>query len=140
VKKPLIEGCKWDEITQICKDAVKAMHSFRVEHMGINAKNADDAASIAEGFGAYGFAAKVGNSSIFASDQIEIMKENGRGTHGHISVLCNNVERALAYLEKFGFKPVAGTEKWMGKAEASPLKVVYLDKEVGGFAIHLKRA
>ena len=57
VKKPLIEGCKWDEITQICKDAVKAMHNFRVEHMGINAKNADDAASIAEGFGAFGFAA-----------------------------------------------------------------------------------
>ncbi|HAC32008.1 MAG TPA: 2-dehydro-3-deoxyphosphogluconate aldolase, partial [Treponema sp.] len=28
VKKPLIEGCKWDEITQICKDAVKAMHNF----------------------------------------------------------------------------------------------------------------
>jgi len=28
----------------------------------------------------------------------------------------------------------------MGKENASPLKVVYLDKEVGGFAIHLKRA
>lgn len=140
VKKPLIEGCKWDEITQICKDAVKAMHNFHIDHWGINAKDPDDAAKIAEGFDPFGFAAKVGNSSIFASDQIEIMKQDGRGTHGHISVVCNNVERALAYLEKFGFKPVAGTEKWTGKENASPLKVVYLDKEVGGFAIHLKRA
>ena len=140
VKKPLIEGCKWDEITQICKDAVKAMHNFHIDHWGINAKNPDDAAKIAEEFDPFGFAAKVGNSSIFASDQIEIMKQDGRGTHGHISVVCNNVERALAYLEKFGFKPVAGTEKWTGKENASPLKVVYLDKEVGGFAIHLKRA
>ena len=39
VKKPLIEGGKWDEITQICKDAVKAMHGFHIDHMGINAKN-----------------------------------------------------------------------------------------------------
>ena len=68
------------------------------------------------------------------------MKQDGRGTHGHISMVCNNVERALAYLKQFGFKPVMETAKWMGKAEASPLKVVYLDKEVGGFAIHLKRA
>lgn len=141
VKKPLIEGEKWDEITQICKDAVKAMHGFHIDHMGINAANPDDATAIADGFAPFGFAAKVGNSSIFASDQVEIMKQNGRGTHGHISMMCNNVERALAYLKRFGFKPVAGTEVYMTKGNANtPLKVVYLDKEVGGFAIHLKRA
>ena len=140
VKKPLIEGGKWDEITQICKDAVKAMHGFHIDHMGINAKNEAEAKEIAAQFELFGFASKFGNSSIFASEQVEIMKENGRGTNGHISMVCNNVERALAYLKKFGFNPVAGTEKWTGKENASPLKVVYLDKEVGGFAIHLKRA
>ncbi len=140
VKKPLIEGEKWDEITKICKEAVKAMHNFHIDHVGINAKNADDAAKIADTFALFGLARKDGNSSIFSSEQIEIMKENGRGTYGHLSMVCNNVERALAYLKAFGFNPVAGTEKWMGKEGASPLKVVYLDKEVGGFAIHLKRA
>jgi 2-dehydro-3-deoxyphosphogluconate aldolase/(4S)-4-hydroxy-2-oxoglutarate aldolase len=55
-------------------------------------------------------------------------------------MVCNNVERALAFLEPYGFKPVMETAKWMGKENTSPLKVVYLDKEVGGFAIHLKRA
>lgn len=140
VKKPLIEGCKWDEITQICKDAVKAMHNFHIDHMGINAKNEKEALEIAKQFELFGFASKIGNSSIFASEQVEIMKENGRGTCGHISMVCNNVERALAFLEPYGFKPVMETAKWMGKENASPLKVVYLDKEVGGFAIHLKRA
>lgn len=140
VKKPLIDGDKWDEITEICKGAVVAMHGFHIDHMGINAKDPSDAKSIADGFAAFGFAAKDGNSSIFASEQVEIMKQDGRGTNGHISMVCNNVERALAYLEQFGFKPVAGTEKWTGKPNESPMKVVYLDKEVGGFAIHLKRA
>ena len=55
-------------------------------------------------------------------------------------MVCNNVERALAFLKAYGFKPVMETAKWMGKPNESPLKVVYLDKEVGGFAIHLKRA
>ena len=140
VKKPLIEGEKWDEITQICKDAVKAMHNFKIEHVGINTKDEDDANKVADEFALFGLTKKVGNSSIFSSDAIEVMKGKGRGTCGHLSVLCNNIERALAYLKQFGFNPVAGTEKWMGKEGASPLKVVYLDKEVGGFAIHLKRA
>lgn len=139
VKKPLIEGSKWDEITQICKDAVKAMHGFHINHWGINAKGDDNAAEIAAEFEPFGFEAKVGNSSIFASDQIEVMKNNGRGTHGHISVVCNNIERALAYLAKFGFNAVEDTKRWSGKPNASALKVVYLDKEVGGFAIHLVR-
>ncbi|MBP3607791.1 MAG: bifunctional 4-hydroxy-2-oxoglutarate aldolase/2-dehydro-3-deoxy-phosphogluconate aldolase [Treponema sp.] len=140
VKKPLIEGEKWDEITQICKDAVKAMHGFYIDHVGINTKDDNDAMSVADTFELFGLKKKVGNSSIFSSDAIEVMKGAGRGTCGHLSVTCNNIERALAYLKQFGFSPVAGTEKWMGKEGASPLKVVYLDKEVGGFAIHLKRA
>lgn len=140
VKKPLIEGEKWDEITQICKDAVKAMHNFKIEHVGINTKDEDDANKVADEFALFGLAKKVGNSSIFSSDAIEVMKGKGRGTCGHLSVLCNNIERALAYLKQFGFNPVMETAKWTGKENASPLKVVYLDKEVGGFAIHLKRA
>ena len=36
VKKDLIEGEKWDEITRICKDAVKTMLGFELGHVGIN--------------------------------------------------------------------------------------------------------
>lgn len=140
VKGPLIDGEKWDEITQICKDAVTAMHGFKVEHMGINAKNEEEAMEIAKQFAIFGLATKVGNSSIFADTQIEIMKKPGRGTNGHICVATWNVDRALAYLAKFGFKPVMDTASYMGEPGKSPMKVVYLDKEVGGFAIHLKKA
>ncbi len=138
VKKPLIDGCKWDEITEICKGAVKAMHGFKVTHVGINTKDDADANNVADTFALFGLEKKVGNSSIFSSSEIEVMKGAGRGTNGHISIACNNIERALGYLKQFGFNPVAGTEKYTGK-EGSPLKVVYLDKEIGGFAVHLVR-
>ena len=41
VKKDLIEGEKWDEITRICQDAVKTMMGFTLAHVGINCANAD---------------------------------------------------------------------------------------------------
>lgn len=36
VKKDLIEGEQWDEITRICKEAVKTMLGFSLAHVGIN--------------------------------------------------------------------------------------------------------
>jgi len=139
VKKPLIEGEKWDEIADICRGAVKAMHGFKVTHVGINTKDDADANNVADTFALFGLEKKVGNSSIFSSSEIEVMKGAGRGTNGHISIQCNNIERALGYLSQFGFEAVPGTEKYTGK-EGSPLKVVYLNKEIGGFAVHLVRA
>ena len=47
VKKDLIEGEKWDEITRICQDAVKTMMGFTLAHVGINCANADEAAQTA---------------------------------------------------------------------------------------------
>ena len=37
VKKDLIEGEQWDEITRICKEAVKTMLGFSLAHVGITA-------------------------------------------------------------------------------------------------------
>ena len=139
VKADLINGEKWDEITKICKDAVKAMHGFKIEHVGINAENEDAASEIADTFALFGLEKKVGNSSFFADTQIEIMKKIGRGKNGHLCISTHNVDRALSYLSRFGFKPVMESASYLGEVGKSPLKVVYLDKEIGGFAVHLKK-
>jgi len=39
VKKDLINAEKWEEITKICKDAVKKMLGFYLKHIGINMEN-----------------------------------------------------------------------------------------------------
>ena len=67
VKKDLIEGEKWDEITSICKEAVKAMLGFELRHVGVNCGSAEEAERTARAFAAvFGMECKVGNSSVFA--------------------------------------------------------------------------
>lgn len=75
-------------------------------------------------------------SSIFNGSVIEVMKTPYKGTKGHIGISCYNIERALYYLKQFGFNGVEET----AKKEKGQLSVIYLDKEVGGFALHLIKA
>jgi len=135
VKADLINGENWDEITRLSAEAVAAVQGFAFMHLGINQENAAVAAGTAALFGRFGLALKDGNSSIFAGSAFEVMKLPFRGTRGHIGFSCHNVERALAYLARFGFKGVPET----AKEEKGRLKVIYLDQEIGGFAVHLVR-
>ena len=136
VKSDLIEAENWAEITRLCREAVVALHGFELAHIGINTENADEAMKAAKLFALFGFPLKDGNSSVFNASCIEVMKSKGRGTNGHIAIRCWNIERALAYLAQFGFKGVDETAKY----KKDKLSMIYLDKEIAGFAVHLVRA
>ena len=63
----------------------------------------------------------------------EIMKKPGRGTHGHIAILTNNVDRAIYHLSQRGVKFDMDSKNVKdGKTIA-----IYFADEVAGFAIHL---
>ena len=82
------------------------------------------------------FIPRVGNSSIFASDLIEIMKKDGPGEKGHIAIGAHDVDKAAAFFEKRGM----GLKKETAQHnEDGTLKFIYLDKMIAGFAIHLKQ-
>ena len=67
VKKDLINGQKWDEITAICKDAVKTMLGFELRHVGINCADEAEAERTAQMFSTvFGWEYKPGNSSVFS--------------------------------------------------------------------------
>ncbi|AEJ18779.1 bifunctional 4-hydroxy-2-oxoglutarate aldolase/2-dehydro-3-deoxy-phosphogluconate aldolase [Gracilinema caldarium] len=136
VKPDLIQNEKWDEIARLCREARLALQGFSFAHVGINQDNESLATGTAELLSAFGFPQKIGNSSIFAGTCFEVMKSNYRGTRGHIGITCFNVERALSYLKTFGFSGIEET----AKREKGVLKVIYLDKEIGGFAVHLVKA
>ena len=127
VKKDLIEGEKWDEITRICQDAVKTMMGFTLAHVGINCANADEAAQTAKALCAlFGLEYKVGNSSDFAGSMVECNKAPGRGAY--------NVDRAVYHLGLQGVRFDESSRKTDAKGNT---KAIYLQDEVGGFAIHL---
>jgi 2-dehydro-3-deoxyphosphogluconate aldolase / (4S)-4-hydroxy-2-oxoglutarate aldolase len=137
VKAELMSQGKWDEITRLSREAVNAVHGFSFAHVGISEDSVDACTSTANAFGSMLQPVLEGNSSVFVSDFIEVTKTTSRGTKGHIGIRTWDVERATAYLAHFGFKLVPETIK---KDAKGMITVAYLDKEIGGFAVHLVRA
>ena len=76
VKKDLIEAENWDEIERLTRQAVQTMLGLRVDHIGINTENEQEAQAAAKLFvDMFGMKEKVGNSSIFVGEnEIEIMR------------------------------------------------------------------
>ena len=134
-KSDKIKAGAWDEITAMCREAVDTMLGLELGHIGINCADEAEAAKTAEVLGSLlSMAVKPGNSSIFVGKkEFEIMKKPGRGTHGHIAILTNNVDRAIYHLGLRGVKFDMDSKNVKdGKTIA-----IYMADEVAGFAIHL---
>ena len=136
VKKDLIDGQKWDEITAVCKEAVQTMLGFSLHHVGIPCGDADKAASTAKTICAlFGFPYKAGNSSDFAGP-VECCKVEFPGERGHIAIGVNNIDRAIFHL---GLQGVTFDESTRKIDEKGKTKAIYVQGDFGGFAIHLVR-
>ena len=120
VKKDLVAAGEFDKIRDLTKEAVCE-----------NEEQADQTASAFDGL--FGFTKKSGNSSVFAGTAVECMKAPGLGAKGHIAVSTNSVARAKNYLEMMGYKFKEETAKFKG----DKLTAIYLEDEIGGFAVHL---
>lgn len=133
--KKLIAQGKFDEIEARARNAVKLAHSFKMTHIGINAKTGDGAAEIAERLHRlFGFDVENGRISCFASPEIEIMYDEAYGRNGHLSITANSIDRAYQYLQLRGTEFLKDTVKFN---EQGKVRFVYLKEQIGGFAIHL---
>ena len=134
-KSDLIKGAKWDEITAMCKEAVKTMLGFELAHIGVNCADEGEAERTAKTLCAlFGFEYKAGSSSIFAGKAVECMKKPGRGTHGHIAIATNSVDRAVYHLGRQGVEFLEDSRVADAKGKT---KAIYVKDEVCGFAVHL---
>lgn len=125
----------WDLITERAHEVIEDMLGFELRHVGINhagEKAAEQTAAFFER--AFEFPKEDKGGAFFSGTCIEAMKKPFYGTHGHIAIGTNNVARAAWYLHTRG---VAFNWKSAGYNEDGTLRVVYLQKEVGGFAVHL---
>lgn len=130
VKKDLIEAENWDEIERLTRQAVQTMLGLRVDHIGINTENKQEAQAAAKLFvDMFGMKEKVGNSSIFVGEnEIEIMKKMYLGKNGHIAIATHTLPRAIAYFRARGYE---------FREETVTDKAAYFKDEIAGFAIHL---
>lgn len=132
----LVNKGEWDKIEQLTREAVKTMLGFELAHVGVNATDGEEAAKAASRFAKiFDMPVKEGNSSVFAGTAVEVMKNPYLGKHGHIAVKTNYIERAVHYLSTV--LGVAFDEESEKRDSAGNLKAVYLEEEIGGFAVHL---
>lgn len=134
VNGELIKAGKFDEIRDLTKEAVNTMLGFELRHIGINCENKAEAESVVNLFDKmFGFTKRETSKSYFAGNEIEAMNEKGFGKLGHIAIGTNNVDRAVNYLETQGVKFNMDTAKVVN----GKMTFVYLQDEIGGFAVHL---
>jgi 2-dehydro-3-deoxyphosphogluconate aldolase/(4S)-4-hydroxy-2-oxoglutarate aldolase len=137
VRPELVEAEQWPEVEALCREAVAVLHGFAFAHLGINGQ--DEAACRADSGlleRLFALAPRETSGSIFAGDRIELTKAPGPGAKGHLAIRCNQVERAVAHLAGLGIAARPET----AKRERGRLKAVYLDLDLGGFAVHLVQA
>lgn len=118
----------------IMGEEMKNKFGFEVRHVGINCENEEEALKVAEKFELlFGFTKKVGNSSVFAGTGVEVMKTPYLGKNGHIAIGTTDIEGAIEYLQSKGIVFDQATAKYKNEK----MIAIYMNEEVGGFAIHL---
>lgn len=119
---------------QMDNNAVQ-LFQMKVAHIGINAADAGEGSQWADQFlELMGLERRETKASYFSGEMVEIMKQNGRGTKGHIGFSVNNCEKAMEYFAKRGVAYLEETKKFDDQGNCI---FVYFQQEIGGFAIHL---
>ncbi|HKL79899.1 MAG TPA: bifunctional 4-hydroxy-2-oxoglutarate aldolase/2-dehydro-3-deoxy-phosphogluconate aldolase [Mobilitalea sp.] len=135
VSDDLVKAGEFDKITALTKEAITQMLGFELRHIGINAADENEADRVATSFAKlFGFVKNLGNSSIFAGTGIEVMKKPYLGQKGHIAIQTNYIDRAIFHLEAQGFTFNEESKKF---GKNNKLVAIYLNEELGGFAVHL---
>ena len=138
VPAELIEAGDFDGITTLTKRALRSMYGFELAHVGVNTDDESAAAQAAGTFcSLFGFEQRDGGKSYFAGNEIEVMKLQFKGAHGHLALRTHLIERAVAYLESRG---VTFDYVGAGRDASGKLTLIYLTEQIGGFAVHLVKA
>lgn len=128
-------GSNWAALTRRMNGDLLKFLDFNLRHVGINSKDETESLDTAGTFERiFGFPKEDRGGAYFAGDIIEVMKKPFYGTHGHIAISTADAACAARYLESCGVKL-----NWSsaGYNPDGRLRVVYLQDEIGGFAVHI---
>ena len=131
-----IANHEFEKISRLAAESRSAMLGFELAHVGINCENEAQAlASAGDLASIFNVPVKDGNSSVYAGTGFEFMKSQYLGDHGHLSIRTNDIKRAMAYLEARGYAMNPDAIK----SQNGKIVAAYLQRQVGGFAIHLQQ-
>lgn len=134
VNSDLIEARRFTEIQRLTEEAMRLMLGFELRHVGINGSSPQEAATSASTLaGLLMSPVKDGTTSIFVGSGFEFTKRKFHGEHGHLAIGTHFATRAKAFLERRGYSFRAET----ASERDGKLISIYLQEEIGGFALHL---
>ena len=137
VPETLLEQQDWTGLEALADSAVRTMLNTRFRHVGVNCPS-DAAAETARLFACLlGAASDETPVSYFVGSDVEVMKDMGRGSMGHLAFSVSDIERAERYFTARGFCFDQSSRKVDGAGRTTFL---YFKNELGGFAVHLVRA
>ena len=136
VPEDALKNRDWLKVERFTAQAVQAMLGMRLWHLGINSPDDAEALKAAQRLSLLtGWA--IGRDSptgCFVGDGFEVMKQKGRGLHGHIALKVNSVARARWHMENQGF---VFDESTLQLTPDGRPRFIYLKEEIAGFGIHL---
>ena len=131
----MVEAQDWSGITALCEEAVERSLGFSLAHIGINGESREEGLAAARWFAdRFGFPVKEGDKSNFAASYVECCNQKFPGKYGHIGIFTLSPERAAAYFQARG---IPLREEFRNIGPDGKLVAVYLEEEVGGFAVHI---
>jgi 2-dehydro-3-deoxyphosphogluconate aldolase/(4S)-4-hydroxy-2-oxoglutarate aldolase len=134
VKQELMSNGAFNEIKRLTAQAMGHMFGFSLRHIGINTADKNTANQVANQLShLLQFQLRDTEGSVFVGEQFEILKRIYLGKNGHIAIATNFIDRALNYFERNGIKILPETKNELN----GKLQTVYLDIDIGGFAVHL---
>ena len=129
-----LDGKDWSRLEALVHGSIQQMLGLEIAHLGINSENEEEAMKTATLLcRMFGWPIRVGMKSIFSGTAFEVMKRHGPGTHGHVAIRTNFIERAVRVIENYGFT----FDQASAGMKDGKMTSIYLKEEVAGFGIHL---
>ena len=135
IDEEAISANDYEKIEEQTRSSVNVMLGFSIKHIGINAED-EDGAELANKFAKlFGGKVRVITKGWYGSEFVEIMSQKYKtGKNGHIGISVNNPDRARKYYEALGYSFDESTAMF---DENGNLQFIYLNDELGGFALHI---
>ena len=131
----MVDAQDWEGITALCRTAVDKSLGFSLAHVGINGDSREEGLATAQWFAdRFGFPVKEGGKSNFAGTYVECCNQRFPGACGHIGIFTLSPLRAEAYFKAHG---IPLREEFRNVDPSGKLVAVYLEEEIGGFAVHI---
>ena len=130
IDKAAIKEGNYARITELTKNAVKAILGYQIAHVGIYTKDDVQTESIKAFLSmAFGLPRTKG----FVGTEFEIMSPY-LAEKGHVAIATNSTERGVRYMTDKGIKFNPDGMKYNDKGK---LNAAYLDIDLNGFTLHL---